>query len=415
MHTQLTSISTRTNTHEARLRVLLVVESSGAGTGRHVCDLAEGLIVRGHDVHLIYSTGRADKMFLKRVAGMTGLRHQAMMIRTIPHPADFLVVRAIRRYMRRFGPFDLVHGHSSKGGALARLCAFGSGAKAFYTLHGLIAMDRGLSQLKRRFYQAIEVGLSLITSRIIAVSPEEQRASIGFGLGRSRVILVPNGIGPLDLAPRDEARRVLKVSHQEMVIGFVGRLVEQKAPDLLLNAFAKTLQTAPHARLAMVGAGPLDQASRDLAARLGVADKVIWLGERDARGVLAGFDLFALSSRKEGLPYVVLEAMAAGLPVVATSSAGVEILVKPGVNGAVVKTGDVMAFADALIQFATNDALLKQCGEASRARVALFTVDRMVDLTLQAYYDAFQTRSAHAHPAPPDDRMKLEGLQNPIG
>jgi glycosyltransferase involved in cell wall biosynthesis len=178
------------------------------------------------------------------------------------------------------------------------------------------------------------------------------------------------------------------VTDDAIVVGFVGRLVEQKAPEVLIEAFAATARMESRVRLALVGNGPLEAPMRALAARLGVADKVIWLGERDARGVLAGFDLFALSSRKEGLPYVVLEAMAAGLPVVATTSAGCEILVIPGVNGMLVPADDADGFGRALIQLVTNPAELLQYGAASRERVSQFTIDAMVERTLDAYLDA---------------------------
>ena len=367
------------------LRVLMVVESSAGGTGRHVLDLSEGLLARGCDVHLVYSTNRIDRLFMDRLGGITGLRHTPLPMRTSIHPNDMRVVRAVRRYLDRQGPFDAIHGHSSKGGALARLAALGTAVPAFYTLHGLIMMDPGLAPWKRRFYLAIERGLSLRTSRIIAVSPEEARAAVRLGLGRSRIAMVPNGVGPADLTPRPAARRVLDVPDDALVIGFVGRLVEQKAPHVLIEAFAATAKVAPHVVLALVGAGPLEEPMRELAARLGVTHKVRWLGERDARGVLAAFDAFALSSRKEGLPYVVLEAMAAGLPVVATASAGVEILIEPGVNGMVVPTDDAGAFARALIELATDPQRLARCGRASRERAARFTIDAMVDRTLAAY------------------------------
>ncbi|MDB5321755.1 MAG: glycosyl transferase group 1, partial [Phycisphaerales bacterium] len=314
-----------------------------------------------------------------------GLRALSLPMRTGPHPRDIGVVRAVRRYLRKFGPFDAIHGHSSKGGAIARLAAFGTGVPAIYTLHGLIMMDPGLPRWKWLFYLTIELTLSLRTARIIAVSPEEARAAVRVGLGRSRVITIPNGIGALKLTPRHEARRIMGVADDALVIGFVGRLVDQKAPEVLVKAFATTAKVAPQARLAMVGAGPLDKPLRDLAWRLGVADKIIWLGERDARGVFAGFDIFALSSRKEGLPYVVLEAMVAGLPVVATSSAGVEILVEPGVNGAVTPPGNDAAFARALIDLAINPSRLLRYAAASRARAAELTIDAMVERTLHAY------------------------------
>jgi glycosyltransferase involved in cell wall biosynthesis len=368
-----------------QLRILLIVESAAGGTGRHVLDLAEGLMQRGVEVHLIHSTRRIDPMFRDRLAALKSLHILPLPLRTSPHPTDWKMLRALRRYRREFGPFDLVHGHSSKGGALARLTALGTGIPVVYTLHGLIMMDPCLPRWKWLLYLSIELGLSLRTARIIAVSPEEARAAMKLGLGRSRVILVPNGIGPMELSPRDQARRDMNVADNACMIGFVGRLVEQKAPQVLLEAFAIASRAVPRCRLALVGAGPLEASLRALAERLNIAEQIIWLGERDARQVLAGFDLFALSSRKEGLPYVVLEAMAAGLPVVATASAGVEILIEPKITGEVVPTDDISAFARALIGLASDPVRLANVGLAARQRAEQFTLDAMVDRTLAAY------------------------------
>jgi glycosyltransferase involved in cell wall biosynthesis len=369
-----------------RLRILMIVECSAGGTGRHVLDLAEGLIARRCDVHLLYSPGRIDKIFRDRLAQLPSLRAQPIPMRTTIHPADFRVVKSIRRYIREVGPFDVVHGHSSKGGAIARLAAFGTGSPAFYTLHGLIMMDPGLARWKRLFYLAIELILSWRTSRIIAVSPEEARAALRLQLGEHRVILIPNGVGPAILTPRAIARQSIGLLEHHLAIGFVGRLVDQKAPHMLLESFAATVKVADHARLVMVGDGPLMQPMRDLGQRLGVADKILWLGERDAREVLAAFDLFAICSRKEGLPYVILEAMAAGLPIVATASSGVEILIEPGVNGFIVPTDDAPAFSAALIELASRPDRVLSCGAASLRRAADFSIDAMVERTLNAYH-----------------------------
>lgn len=367
------------------LRLMMIVESSGGGTGRHVLDLCQGFIERGCDVHLVYSTARIDQMFSERLAEIKGLHAMAIDVGSAPTPRDWLAIVEIRRYLRANGPFDAVHGHSSKGGALARMAVIGTEARAYYTLHGLIMMDPGLHPFKRLFYRGVEQLLALRTHRIIAVSPEEARAAIAVGLGRSRVALVPNGLGDLRLTPRTTARQTMGVCDQNIVIGFIGRLVSQKAPHVLLNAFALAHEKQPQCRLAIVGAGPLDRPMRDLAAELKISDKVIWLGERDARTVLAGFDLFALSSRKEGLPYVVLEAMATGLPVVATESSGVEILIKTGSNGVVVPRDDVQAFGNALATIATDPNLMMAMATASKIRSQAFTIDAMVDATLALY------------------------------
>jgi glycosyltransferase involved in cell wall biosynthesis len=370
------------------LRVLMVVESSGAGTGRHVLELSESLIERGCDVHLIYSTLRADSLFLSRLSGLSGLKKAAVPMRTSPHLSDLTAAWAVRRYLRRHGPFDVIHGHSSKGGAVARVAALGTGIPAVYTPHGLIMMDPDLSLWKRAFYQMVEIALSLGTMRIIAVSPEEKSVALGAGLGKSRVVMVPNGVGNIGLAPRSEARRAIGVADDHIVFGFVGRLVPQKAPEVMVEAFAVAARAEPRARLAMIGAGPLDDGLRKLALRLGVQDSVLWLGEREARTIMSAFDVFALPSRKEGLPYVVLEAMSAGLPILATDTAGVEILVESGWNGAVVPRDDVAALAEAMIALAADPELRVRYARASRQRVARFTVEAMVGRTLQAYHDA---------------------------
>ena len=376
----------------ARLRILLVVESSGAGTGRHVLDLADGLVARGCAVHLIYSTTRMDQRFKDRLEELKGVASLAVQMRTGPHPSDFGVIKSVRRYLKAHGSFDVIHGHSSKGGAIARLAAMGTGTAAFYTLHGLIMMDPGLSRIKRWFYLAIELGLSLRTSGIIAVSPEEARAAVGIGLGKSRVFTIPNGVGPAELTARRAARDALGLGDEAMVIGFVGRIVDQKAPRVLVEAFAATAAVVPGVHLVMVGDGPLLEPMRELGRILKVADKIHWLGERDAREVFAAFDIFALSSRKEGLPYVVLEAMAAGLPIVATVSAGVEILIEPGVNGISVPTDDIKAFTAALVKLASEAALVLRYGEASLKKASDFTIEAMVDRTLAVYQEALRRK-----------------------
>lgn len=180
-------------------------------------------------------------------------------------------------------------------------------------------------------------------------------------------------------------RHELGVSDDTPVIGFVGRLVAQKAPEVLVRAFANIASSLPNAVLAMVGSGPLEEELRLLCGGLGIAERVLFLGERPASGVLAAFDIFALPSRNEGLPYVLLEAMAAGLPIVATSTAGVELLLTDGLEGTVVPPDDVERLAAALGRLADDANLRTNWGRAARVRVADFTVDAMVNRTLAAY------------------------------
>ncbi len=374
------------------MRVLMIVESSAGGTGRHVLDLSQGLIGRGCEVHLVHSTRRIDTLFRDRLAQLPSIRSLALPIPTGIHPQDIAIVRRIRRYIRECGPFDIIHGHSSKGGALARLSALRTGAVAIYTLHGLIMMDPDLPRLKKLSYSVIELALSLWTKRIIAVSPEEQRAARALGLGQARISMIPNGVDAIDLRSRAAGRCEMGVADDNVVIGFVGRLVEQKAVHVLIKAFARLAVPNDRACLALIGAGPLRDELEQLSHHLKVHDRVLWLGERDAREMLSAFDLFAISSRKEGLPYVVLEAMAAGLPVVATSSSGVKILIERGISGEIVPTDDADAFARALTGLADDPEKRRRFAAAARERCGQFTIDAMVGRTFDVYRDALSAR-----------------------
>ena len=373
------------------IRVLLIAESCGGGAGRHVLDLAEGLIARGCEVHLIDSPVRADRFFRERAARLRNLGRAGLEMRRGIHASDLGVLKRVRRYLDRNGPFDVIHGHGSKGGAMARLAGLGSSTPVLYTPHGLVVMDPGLSLKKRLFYRAIEWMLSRLSDRIITVSPEERRFCVKHGLGRSRVVMIPNGIGPIDFPSRDAARRELGIAEDCVVAGFVGRLVDQKAPDVLIAAFACVARSLPECRLLIVGAGPLEEALRRQANLLGINDRLIWLGERDAIPILPALDLFVLSSRKEGLPYVVLEALAAGLPILATESSGVEVLVRPGRNGVVVPASRPDLFATALEALLSEPRRLERLGRASLERASQFTVDVMVDRTLSEYLRCMKT------------------------
>ncbi|MGE5756003.1 MAG: glycosyltransferase, partial [Planctomycetaceae bacterium] len=366
-------------------KVLMITEAAGGGAGRHVLDLAEGLLARGHDVHLIYSPRRLDRFFRERLDRARPLRRLCLPMRRGPHPVDVAALWSIRRYLRACGPFDIIHGHSAKGGALARLAGLGTRTPVLYTLHGYVAMDPGLARRKRLFYHLLEWVLSRASERIIAVSPEERRSCVRGGLGHARVVLIPNGIAPIAYPPRPEARRGLGLAEDCLVAGFVGRLVDQKAPDVMIRALADVAPAASRLRLAVVGSGPLEGPLRDLAGRLGVADRVLWLGERDSTGVLPAFDLFVLPSRKEGLPYVVLEAMAAGLPILATAAAGVELLVRPGHNGLIVPPDRPDLLAAALEELISDPPGLRRRGRNARERAAQFTAEGMVDRTIAEY------------------------------
>lgn len=201
------------------------------------------------------------------------------------------------------------------------------------------------------------------------------------GVGRSRrssirEVVVPNGIvlpptwGPAD---RDRARAELSwdsnpLSDDEFVVGIVARLSAQKAHQVLFAAFARLLDTVPTARLVVVGTGPREAELRSLAAGLGIASRTDFMGvRRDVPELLPGFDVACLSSVHEGVPIAIIEAMAAGLPVVATDCGAVRDLVSEDQTGFLVPVGDAMALAERLARLAGDPGLRAILGANARA------------------------------------------------
>ena len=266
---------------------------------------------------------------------------------------------------------------------------------------------------KRLFYHAIEWVLGGVTRRIITVSPEEHRLVVRKGIGRSRVILIPNGVAPIAFPPRAVVRRGLGLTEESVAIGFIGRLVDQKAPDVLVKAFSMVASGAPLARLVIVGSGPLEVPLRNLADRLGIGDRILWLGERDGTAVLPGLDLFAIASRKEGLPYVLLEAMAAGLPIVATATSGVELLVDHGRNGFIVPPNCPEAFAAALADLTSDPQCRARFGLASLEQVGAVhdgSDGRSYDRDLPALPRRGRSIGGHA----PELSTVIDGVRRPM-
>jgi glycosyltransferase involved in cell wall biosynthesis len=338
------------------LRTLQVIEATGAGVGRHVRALSAFLRDEGHDVTVAYAPARMDAEFRRFVADPgPGIRLLPLALeRDVAPAADVAGVRALARLVRREGPFDVIHGHSSKGGAVARLAGRLTGAPVVYTPHSLVMASPDLAPAKRRFDHLVELVLGrAATARMIAVSDDERRLMVRLGLARpDRVVVVNNGLDE-EAFERFAAPRPVRTPTPErpLTLGSVMRFDAQKAPGDLVEAFARLVRARPGApvRLVVAGDGELLDATRRQVGDAGLEDRVELPGWRsDVADVLAGFDVFVLSSRYEGFSYAILEAMAARLPVVCTDVFGVGDTVARVPGNVVVPAGAPGALADGL-------------------------------------------------------------------
>jgi len=234
---------------------------------------------------------------------------------------------------------------------------------------------------------------------IIVVAESDRGDGLSVGVGRpEQYELIRSGIEieayrdvPLD---RAAARRRISVPAGAFVVGTVGRLSRQKSPLDLVAAFAKLAAGHPDAHLVLVGDGPQRTEVEREVARAGLTDRVHLLGLRaDVPEILPAFDVFALASRWEGLPRVFPQAMAAGLPIVATRVAGAPDAITPGENGWLVEVGDAQTFGAKLVALADDPVLARSMGQRGRARVEEFSARRMVDRLESLYTRLVEARA----------------------
>ena len=380
----------------SRRKILLVIEASGGGVGRHVIDLARELDKQGQNVHLIYSGLRMEAGFRGDLEALGRVKTHRVDMRRSPHPVDLAAALKIRNYIARYGPFDFIHGHSSKAGALTRLAAIGLPGYVIYTPHAFRTLDPLLRPLLRWLYKTFEKVLGHLTDGIILVSEDEKKHAVSLGLAPEMLHVVTNGITRQAIQSRVEARRQLGLDSNKVYIGFIGRFVSQKNPEGLIEAFAGLAGQFESAYLLMLGDGPLMASLHSLAARLGVTDRIVWMKDIAGSTVMPALDMFVMPSRYEAFPYVLLEAAAAELPIVATPVGGTSAVVSDSVNGFLVSPDQLDMLDRALRKLLENPALRHKMGQASKAIVQPYTVEAMTERTLKVYSDVMNCDSGAA-------------------
>lgn len=207
-----------------------------------------------------------------------------------------------------------------------------------------------------------------------------------------RVELIYNGVDAAAFARRGDARarvrRAYGFAARDLVLGTVGNFRPQKDYPFLIDAYAELRTSLPSLKLLCVGGGPLLEGAKAQVRALGLGDHVAFSGyTSDVAGHLSAMDLFALCSKWEGLPNVILQAMAAGLPVVSSAVGGCPELVEPDVDGLLYESGDRAAFVDAVRRLAAPSTLAADFGEAGRVKVERqFSMPVMID----RYADVFR-------------------------
>jgi glycosyltransferase involved in cell wall biosynthesis len=282
-----------------------------------------------------------------------------------------------------------VHAHSSKAGILGRVAAAWARVPAVVYSPHAFAFQIRTHPARRALYLSLERWAGRRTHCLVAVSQAEAALAVAARVVPSeRVVVIPNGIDPAEAAPPEAGeavRKELGIAPGVPVVLFAGRLAEQKAPEVMVAAALRVLPQHPQTRFLLAGEGPLRPR---LAAMIGsAADRVRLLGHRaDMPALYAAAQVFVLPSRWEGLPYAPLEAMNAGLPVVATDLPALREIVIAGQTGTLVPVDDPDALAAAMAALLSDARRAQQMGQAGRERVRQhFCVARQIDELAHLY------------------------------
>ena len=379
---------------EEIMRILLIIETCGGGSGRHLLDLAQGLVAFGNEVHVAYSPVRAEDGFIRKMAAMNGVVLKPVEMVSSLGFYDIKPLIKLRRYIEQQGPFDIIHGHSSKAGALGRIAAAGTGAGKIYTPHGLYTLNPVLSPMKKKVYGSIEKMLaSLLTDKVIVVSEKERNHAIEQGFPADGLQLVVNGVHQRSdeelLTTRARVRNRLNVGPETTVIGFVGRFCIAKAAERFVHLGRSVKENNLDAHLVLLGSGESEDKIDAMIESFGLTDTISVFKNESGEEFMPAFDIYTLTSRYEAMPYVLLEALAAGLPIVATDVGGSRTVIEQGINGYVVpQQDDISEMADRVMMLIKNKDMLSEMSSAARRMAQKFSQDEMVRRTLEVYQQA---------------------------
>lgn len=373
----------------APLNILHVLRAPVGGLFRHVTDLARGQAARGHRVGLIADSSTGGSQAEATLAALAKeLAHGVTRVPMSRHIGigDIFAVRQVSQRAQAVTA-DVIHGHGAKGGAYARLASFQSPSATngksirVYTPHGGSLHYRWGSPTGL-FYLSAERTLMRRTDLFLfesAYGRDVFKAKIGEP--ESLIRIVYNGV-------TDDEFQPVVVGQGATDLLFIGELRMLKGVDVLIAAIKKLAQDGRSISATIVGDGP-DRARFERAvAQQGLSDKVKFVGTKPARAAFALGRLLVVPSRAESLPYIVLEAAAAGVPMIATRVGGVAEIFGPDA-GALVAPGDPSALAQAISQALQDRGARHSATLRLKARIrATFSADAMTDAVLAAYREA---------------------------
>jgi glycosyltransferase involved in cell wall biosynthesis len=372
------------------LKIVHVTRTPVGGIFRHILDVAAGQAARGHAVGIVCDSstgGERAAAALAAIAPQLRLGIARFAITRELTPADLAAYRNIGRHLTTLGA-DVLHGHGAKGGAFVRLLRAATAIRV-YTPHGG-SLHYGGYTPRGFVYGTLERVLMNRTDLFLfecAFARETYQRAVGLPRGIVRV--VPNGVSDAEMVPVQPSAGAADVVS-------VGEFRRIKGTDVLIDAVTQLHRAGRPISLAIAGDGEEGPALRDQVERLGLGNSVRFLGHVPARQAFACGRLLAVPSRADSLPYVVIEAGGAGIPMVASGVGGIPEIFGPQVS--LLPPEDPSRLANAIAGALDDPAAAHAAADRLRERVrTLFSQNAMVDGVLAGYRSAIAAKFRHSH------------------
>jgi len=374
-----------------RIHVVEVLEATMGGTRTHLLQLLEGMDRRRFRMTLVASAERDERFRgdMKRLENKGVRAIEIPMVRRIAPWRDLVALVRLCSLLRAIRP-DVVHTHASKAGMLGRIAARLNGLRAIlHTPH--VYYFQGKRGVLRWIFRAIERRALPLTSRTILLCESQRDLAVKeLRCDATRAVVIRNGVDAAHFSPRNrkrEARERLGIPFEVPTVGTITRFAPQKGCDVFLKAMARVFEELPECHCVFVASGPLRSGIMRLAKRLGISGRITWRDfAADPREIYEALDLFVMSSRYAGMPYVLLEAMSMGLPAVATRVSGCADVVNPEGTGLLAEPDDPAGLARCILRLLREPERARRMGTEARKLVAReFSISRFLERTAELY------------------------------
>lgn len=361
----------------------LVTQSEGGGAQRYIFDLAKNL---PQDSYVItVAAGGQGELFTKfdetRVSTVT-VRN---LVREINPLKDLICYFELKKLFKK-EKLDIVHLNSSKAGIIGAIAAKHAGVKKIiYTVHGFV-FNESLPVWKKQFYLFSEKFSAIYKNKLICVSDFDKQTGLENKIAKeNKFIVIHNGIGHTNFLDKQTARQELNLPQDKIIVGTVANYYPTKGLKYMIDAAKIIISKNSNIIFRLIGTGQLENNLKAQIHSLGLENNIILGQKPNAREYIKAFDIYTMSSVKEGLPYTIIEAMQAGLPIVATKVGGVPEAINEK-NGILVESKNSQALAENILKLIENKNLASQLGNQAKIDVENnFSLERMLEQTIGVY------------------------------